>query len=115
MLAPDDEECRRLLAPSVATSILRCVEAVEEAIDERLLRSRLEPLGKRIHGFRRGEDVSLRRVALPGAMAGLVVAGVSGVGGGEAVAVDDAELPLGAVLVRRRQALDDLVGRQPFP
>ena len=48
---PDDENRGRLLAAPVTSGCLRCVEAVEQALDERPPDARLERLGQRVHGF----------------------------------------------------------------
>ena len=70
LLRPHDEERCGLLAPAVTSCCLCGVEAVEEALRERLVAGRFEGLGECVHGLRRDEDVALRRVAVAHSVAG---------------------------------------------
>ena len=115
LVRADDEQRRRLLAAAVAPSSLSRIEAVEQALRQRLPRCRLERLGDSIDGLRGDEDVPLRRVAVARPMAGPVVAFGAGERRGASLGVDDPELAMSAIVVRGCQSLDDFLGREPFP
>ena len=108
----DDEQAGRLLAAAVAAGGLGGVEAVQEAERERLPGRPLEGVGEPVHRGLRDEDVALGRVAGARPAAGPRVAAFAGVRRRASLAVDDAELPLRAALVRGGQPLDDLLGRE---
>ncbi len=114
LLGPDDEDRGRLLPAAVSTRRLRGVEAVEEPLHERLAGGCLEGVREPVHRLRGDEDVPLRRVPVADASARPLVALVARVARAAPLAVDDPELALGAVLVGRGQALDHLVGGNPF-
>src|SRR5207244_2202198 len=113
--ALDDEQRGGLAAPAIAARRLGGVEAVEQALGQRSPAGRLEGGGERLDRLLRDEDVALGRVARPRPAAGPVEAARAGVARAPALRVDDAELALGAALVRGGQLRDDLLGRKPLP
>src|SRR5581483_10651009 len=100
---------------AVSTCGLRRVEAVQEAVRERIARRPLERLGQRVDGCAGDEDVPLRRVARPGAPTGPVDAFAPGVGRRAALRVDDPELAVLAALVRGGEPFDRLLCGQALP
>lgn len=112
LLRADDEKTGRLLPAAVATGRLRRVEAVEKALGKGPAGCRLECLGERVDGLGRDEDVPLRRVPRARSAARPVAAAVARVRRGAPLAVDDAELSLGAAVVRLGQLPDDVLGRR---
>src|SRR6185503_13156778 len=105
----DDEQPGRLLPAPVAPRSLRRREEREQALGERLPGRRLERLREGVDRLARDEDVPLRRVAGPRPAAGPLGALLAGEGGAAAAAVDDAELPVRAILVGSGEPRDDVL------
>ena len=114
-VALDDDERSGLASAAVAARRLRRVEAVEEALGEPLAGRGLERLRERVDRGARDEDVSLCGVALAGPAAGPGKAVVAGVGRRSARGIDDPELSVRALVVRRGQSVDHVLGREAFP
>ena len=107
----DDEQCGGLLPATVAPCGLRGGETVDQPVGEGSPCVAWNASTQRVHRLAGDEDVALRRIAVPGPPAGPFVALGAGVRGAAPRGVDHPELALGAIIVGRRQALDDLLGR----
>jgi hypothetical protein len=110
----DQDRCR-LLAPAVAARRLGRGEGREQPVGQQRVRRSLEGLGEGVHRLARDENVSLRRIALSGAVPRPVEAAGASRCGGCAGRVDDAELALVPTLVLREQPLHDLARAQALP
>ena len=110
----DDEERGRLLSPAVSAGGLCGGEAFQQPFPERPAGRRGERLGECVDRVAPDQDVPLSREARAGDAARPIHARPPREGRAAAGAVDHAELALVAVVVGCREALDDLLGAQPF-
>ena len=110
-----DEQRRRLLAAPVAAGRLRGGEALEQPLGERLPVVAVERRRRARRPSRRRRGCSpARRSPAPARPPAQSRHPVAGVGRRRALRVDDAELAVGAAVVRVRQARDDLRGGEPL-
>ncbi len=111
----DDEERCRLLAAAVAAGELRGRETLEQPELEPLPGRRFEGRRECVHRFPADEDVALRGIARPCAMAGPVEALGAGERRRPAEAVDDAYLAFVPAVVGADERLYDLLGAELPP
>src|SRR3989442_1470281 len=109
---PDDEDRRALLAPLVAAGPLPGAQRREQTDGQVALRH-LEGPGQRLQDFLPREDVPLGREISADDMPRLREAFFPGIRRGAAPRVDDADLALGRVFVRRHELLHDVLRCDP--
>ena len=109
---PDDQDRRALLAPLVAAGPLPRTQRREQADGQVTLRH-LEGPGQRLQDFLTREDVPLGGEMSADDMPGPREAFLPGVRRGAASRVDDADLALRRIFVRRHELLHDVLRCDP--